>query len=77
MCPHDDMYDRICKDRFDNHDQKLDKILDAMLGNNGDGIKGRLIRVEEEQKNLRRWRNGIVASVTAAITALGTWIGTK
>jgi len=77
MYPHDDMYDRICKDRFDNHDQKLDKILDAMLGNNGDGIKGRLIRVEEEQKNLRRWRNGIVASVTAAITALGTWIGTK
>jgi len=77
MYPHDDMYDRICKDRFDNHDQKLDKILDAMLGNNGDGIKGRLIRVEEEQKNLRRWRNGIIASMTAAMTALGTWIGTK
>jgi len=77
MCPQDEMYKTVCKDRFDSLDRKIDKIYEALLGSNGDGMKGRIIRIEEEQKNLRRWRNGIVASVTAAMTALGTWIGTK
>ena len=77
MCSQDEMYKTVCKDRFDSLDRKIDKIYDALQGSNGDGMKGRIIRIEEEQKNLRRWRNGMIASMTAAMTALGTWIGTK
>ena len=77
MCSQDEMYKTVCKDRFDSLDHKIDKIYDALQGSNGDGMKGRIIRIEEEQKNLRRWRNGMIASMTAAMTALGTWIGTK
>lgn len=73
----DEIYQTVYKQRFDSLDRRMDKLHDVIVGSNGDGLKGRVIRLEEFAKNMKRWRNGIVTAIATLFTACMTWINTK
>ena len=69
------MYSLVCKERFDNIDQKQEQMLNLLRGSNGTpGM------IEEIRILKSRWKMisiGILLMLSAFVTQLARWIFTK
>ena len=69
----DQMYELICKDRFDKIDESLEKLNEKLSGN--PGLVSRLAIVEEQTKaNTSRWKRVFGAIIALASAVIGKFL---
>lgn len=69
-----EMYELICKDRFDKIDGKLDNITEKLTANPS-GLIPRMAVVEDQTKaNTSRWKRLFAAIIALAVAVIGRFI---
>lgn len=69
MTTHDEQWTKVCEPRLDMIAKDVKEIRDIVVGDNGDGIKGRLITLEQRQDSLRGTLKGIWTAIVALAAA--------
>lgn len=68
-------YSRICRDRFDRIDAKLDRIDSWIRGNGGVGLASRIDRIERIEAGRRRAMWMVVgAAISSVAAAAAAWL---
>lgn len=65
-----DRYELVCRERFDRLERKLDAIDRLLRGDGAAGLVTRVDRIEEANRQRRRWMWALVAVCGSTIGAL-------